>query len=421
MKATAENTTITKLERTLYHQQPFQVGANDPNAGQVKAWGLGVLRRHAFYCYCQERFLKKSTPTKVRVFLMLAMFRIDSQSSDHAKLVNHLVDKAKALNIQAAMVNAVLRRYLIEKTKLEQKTRGMVSVQYNVREDLLDKIKEQHQNWREIIRSMQQESRICLRVNVDKIAQPDFIAALKKHESSYAVDDQSGAVVLQQSVNITSIPGYNEGWFSVISAANQKLIAILPAVKKGERIRALDACAAPGGKSMLLREKYGKEANIVATDLDEERLTRLEENNQRLGLNLDCQQRDWQKDQGVDGEFDLVWADVPCSATGVIAKHPEIAICSRDDLQNATIQRELLTRLWSEVKVGGVLIYSTCSVLEEENGEVVQWFLSEQIDAQVEPGTTDALIESQHGRYFTSEHSRDFVYVCAIKKSVNPK
>ena len=108
MKATAENTTITKLERTLYHQQPFQVEASDPNAGQVKAWGLGVLRRQAFYGYCQERFLKKSTPTRVRVFLMLAMFRIDSQSSDYAKLVNHLVDKAKALNLPAAIVNAVL-------------------------------------------------------------------------------------------------------------------------------------------------------------------------------------------------------------------------------------------------------------------------------------------------------------------------
>ena len=129
---------------------------------------------------------------------MLAMFRIDSQSSDYAKLVNHLVDKAKALNLPAAMVNAVLRRYLIEKSKLEQKTRGMVSVQYNVREDLLGKIKEQHQNWLEIIRSMQQESRICLRVNVDKIAQQDFIAALKKHEVVYKVDDLSGAVVLQQ-------------------------------------------------------------------------------------------------------------------------------------------------------------------------------------------------------------------------------
>ncbi|MEC7030733.1 MAG: methyltransferase domain-containing protein [Pseudomonadota bacterium] len=420
MKAGAEKLTMSKLEKTLYEGEPFSISQSDEYPGLVKAWGLGVLRQYLFYHLCLNKMMKNVKNKNLQMFLLLALFRLDSQEKDHAKLVNHLVDKAKALHLPSSTVNAVLRKYLLDKSKFAIKSRGVASIQYNMREDLLGRLKKQHSGWRDLVRTMQQEPRVCLKVNREKISDQAFKEALNDKSLAFVAGDVPGSIVLEKPQNIQKIPGYEEGWFSVVSEANQKLQSFLPSKTVS---RVLDACAAPGGKAMMLREQYGPDVEIVATDNDTTRLATLEDNNKRLGLNLKCQQRDWlmENSEEEEGEFDLVWADVPCSATGVISKHPEIAVCSRDDVKNLPVQREILKRLWSSLKPGGELVYTTCSLLEEENGAMVQWFLGQARDAEVIQVECEesGLPTAQHGRYFTSQHSHDYIFFCMLKKSVN--
>lgn len=406
-----EKRTVKLLEQALYEGAPFDVSEEQESPAKIKAWGLGVLRGFFFYDYCCQLLVKKGTDRATKAFLMHAMFRLDDRPSETALLTNTLVESAKKMHISGSFVNAVLRNYIIKRQGLEVKARGRGEIQYNMRASLLDRIKTQQEKWREIIRYMQSQPRLVLRVNLEKTSETTFIQALEQEGVVFECHDK--VVVIKEGVAVKQLPGYAQGWFTVISESNQKALSLLPSLKSP---KILDACAAPGGKSFLLREKYGRGASILATDVDSRRLARLIENDKRMGLNIDIIEKDWTKEQG-DEKFDLVWADVPCSATGVIGKHPEIAVYDRDDLQNTTLQQEIMRSLWKRVQPGGYLIYTTCSILEEENSDQVQEFLRDHLDASVMPGEASEMIVSALGGYLTSDNSRDIIYFCKIKKS----
>lgn len=398
-----EKITIECLEKTLAQGAPFDVSHLDAQVRRVKALGLGVLRHYFFYAFCVNRYASKKTPLSTRLYLMVAMFQLDETKSPE-KLVNTLVEKAKDCHVPSPMVNAILRKYLLERGKLRIKTRGRGDIQYNIRQSLFDAIRAQHEHWREWLTLWKKIPNVCLRINTMIVSTEMFLAALQKLQIDFLVT-QEGCVILREKIAIPRLPGYSEGWFIVISESNQKTLEHLPPIVPK---KVLDACSAPGGKAFLLRERYGQGVQILATDRDPKRIQRLEENNLRLKLGLTIQAVDWEV-HGIDETFDLVWADVPCSATGVIGKHPEIAVVPRNDLQNITIQRKLLTKLWSRVSPGGFLVYTTCSVLKEENEEQVAWLLSQHDNSQY----------MQHGQYFVSQESLDIIYFCLIKKTVN--
>ena len=407
----AEKRTVLLLEKAIYQGAHFDVAEEKESPAKIKAWGLGVLRGFFFYEYCCQVLLKRGTDRAIQVYLMMAMFRLDDRPQESALLTNTLVESAKKMHISGSLVNAVLRQFLMKRQDLDVKARGRATIQYNMRSSLLDRLKNQQDGWREIVRYMQKRPQIVLRVNKEKAEEETFFKALRDARIEFINDGRM--VVIKEGGGIREIPGYAEGWFTVVSESNQKLLSLLPSMNAP---KVLDACAAPGGKSFLLREKYGRKATILSTDIDPKRIALLEENNKRLGLNLHISQRDWSK-EAQEGVFDLIWADVPCSATGVISKHPEVAVYERDDMQNIALQQNILKRLWQSVAPGGHLVYTTCSILEEENSGQIQEFLRENLDASVAHEEEGTLLTSSFGVYMTGDNSRDIIYVCKIKKT----
>lgn len=226
---------------------------------------------------------------------------------------------------------------------------------------------------------------MTLRVNLDKTSRERYLELLAETGVVASAGPLSPAAVrLEQPCDVRQLPGFAGGLASVQDEAAQ-LAAPLLAVEPGQR--ALDACAAPGGKACHLLEHQPELAQLVAADSSAERLLRVEENLARLGLEATLQTLDAAAPPADLGAFDRILADVPCSASGVLRRHPDIKLLRRqaDIAGFAATQIRLLNGLWPLLRPLGRLLYVTCSVLEEENDEVIGAFLGHAPDATVRP------------------------------------
>jgi 16S rRNA (cytosine967-C5)-methyltransferase len=223
-----------------------------------------------------------------------------------------------------------------------------------------------------------------LRVNTRKISRDEYLQQLNAsgHEST-TVAGLDQAICLERPMDVAELPGFVDGLVSVQDAGAQ-LAAPWLLADGGDRI--LDACAAPGGKTGHLLELAGPGAALMAIDVDAERLAAVRQNLERLQLNATVTRSDasnpytwWDGNQ-----FDRILLDAPCSATGVIRRHPDIRLLRRpDDIASlASQQSGMLKALWLLLEPGGRLLYVTCSVLKEENEAVVQAFLQQHDDAE---------------------------------------
>ncbi|WP_287809009.1 16S rRNA (cytosine(967)-C(5))-methyltransferase RsmB [Pseudomonas sp.] len=225
-------------------------------------------------------------------------------------------------------------------------------------------------------------------------------------------------IVLEQACDVRDLPGFTDGWISVQDEAAQ-LAADLLDLAPGQRV--LDACCAPGGKTCHLLEAEPGLKGVVAIDLEAKRLVRVRENLDRLKLDaqlIACDARntgEWWDGQG----FQRILLDAPCSATGVIRRHPDIKLTRQPDdiLALATLQGELLDALWPTLEVGGVLLYATCSTLPTENTEVVEAFLARTPGARELDLATAAGIKQPHGRQLLAQEGGHdgFYYAKLIK------
>ncbi len=225
-------------------------------------------------------------------------------------------------------------------------------------------------------------------------------------------------IVLTEACDVRGLPGFAEGWVSVQDEAAQ-LSADLLELAPGQRV--LDACCAPGGKTCHLLEAEAGLAHVVAIDLEAKRLTRVRENLDRLQLDAEliaCDARDtaswW------DGKpFQRILLDAPCSATGVIRRHPDIKLTRQaDDIPAlANLQGELLDALWPTLEVGGMLLYATCSSLPTENTEVIDAFLARTPGARELDLATEAGLRQPHGRQLLAQEGGHdgFYYAKLIK------
>lgn len=226
-----------------------------------------------------------------------------------------------------------------------------------------------------------------LRVNLQRISRAQCLqrlveAGLEGVPGTLA----DSAITLQSACPVSQLPGFEQGLVSVQDEAAQ-LAAILLDPQPGERL--LDACAAPGGKSAALLERQPGLAELVAIDIDAARLQQVRDTLQRCALDATLMAADaldlaswW------DGRpFDRILLDAPCSATGVIRRHPDIKLLRResDIAPLAARQRALLEALWPTLASGGRLLYATCSVLPAENAAVVADFLADHADARTAP------------------------------------
>ncbi|SDU70847.1 MULTISPECIES: 16S rRNA (cytosine(967)-C(5))-methyltransferase RsmB [Pseudomonas fluorescens group] len=225
-------------------------------------------------------------------------------------------------------------------------------------------------------------------------------------------------IVLEAAADVRSLPGFAEGWISVQDEAAQ-LAADLLDLAPGQRV--LDACCAPGGKTCHILEAEPALAGVVAVDLEAKRLVRVKENLERLGLNAELIAADGRDTaKWWDGKpFQRILLDAPCSATGVIRRHPDIKLTRQPDdiVALAQLQGELLDAMWKTLEVGGILLYATCSTLPTENTEVVAAFLERTPGARELDLATSAGIKQPHGRQLLAQQGGHdgFYYAKLIK------
>ncbi|MCW2268890.1 MULTISPECIES: 16S rRNA (cytosine(967)-C(5))-methyltransferase RsmB [Pseudomonas] len=239
-------------------------------------------------------------------------------------------------------------------------------------------------------------------------------AGIEATPCQFSVD----GIVLAQACDVRSLPGFDQGWISVQDEAAQ-LAADLLDLAPGQRV--LDACCAPGGKTCHLLEAQAGLDAVVAIDLEAKRLVRVRENLDRLGLDaqlIACDARDtasWWDGKG----FQRILLDAPCSATGVIRRHPDIKMTRQaDDIPAlASLQGELLDALWPTLEVGGILLYATCSTLPTENTEVIEAFLARTPGARELDLATQAGLRQPHGRQLLAQEGGHdgFYYAKLIK------
>lgn len=192
----------------------------------------------------------------------------------------------------------------------------------------------------------------------------------------------SEGLCLQRHVALNELPGFAGGEVSIQGACAQAAIGLLQ-LSAGQRV--LDACAAPGGKTAHMLEQQA-DLDVRAMDIDVDRLARVDENLQRLGLSAQLIAKDVLSAEFEPEQFDRILLDVPCSGTGVIARHPDIKWLRRaDDIAVlAATQQAMLQQVWPWLKPGGQLLYCSCSILNAENDEVIAHFLASTSDASAD-------------------------------------
>ncbi|MEN4826162.1 16S rRNA (cytosine(967)-C(5))-methyltransferase RsmB [Pseudomonas sp. P39-UII1] len=275
------------------------------------------------------------------------------------------------------------------------------------------------EQWEAICAANNAHPPMILRVNRRHHGRDAYLALLAEAGiDASACQYSRDGIVLSEACDVRSLPGFAEGWVSVQDEAAQ-LSADLLELAPGQRV--LDACCAPGGKTCHLLEAEAGLAHLVAIDLEAKRLTRVRENLDRLQLDAEliaCDARDtaswW------DGKpFQRILLDAPCSATGVIRRHPDIKLTRQaDDIPAlATLQGELLDALWPTLEVGGMLLYATCSSLPTENTEVIEAFLARTPGARELDLATEAGIRQPHGRQLLAQEGGHdgFYYAKLIK------
>lgn len=304
--------------------------------------------------------------------------------------VAETVEATRLLGKRAAsgLVNGVLRRFQRESEALLGVADASVGGRFAFPDWLAADIRSAWpDDWQAALDASNQRPPMTLRVNLAKGSLEQYEAALAAQGiGARAVPGVDTALTLDSPAAVENLPGFAEGRVSVQDTAAQ-IAAHLLGAQSGDRV--LDACAAPGGKTTHIAEKTAGLKELVALDSDPVRLRRIHENLQRVGAEAHIVQGDAAApDSGwAQGVYDRILLDAPCSATGVIRRHPDIKMLRRpgDIADLAARQRQMLDALWSRLAPGGILLYSTCSVLPQENRMQLEGFLERQSDAVVQP------------------------------------
>ena len=331
--------------------------------------------------------------------------------------------KSAGTQAQAGFVNACLRRFLREREALLADL--TLLGEWNHPVWWIKRLRQDHpQHWEAILQASQVPAGLVLRINPLRTTRDAFLAALQDMGLSGVPVGEQG-VQLAQSHAVPQLPGFHEGWFSVQDTAAQLAAPLLlGGLDRAAPLRLLDACAAPGGKTAHLLE-LAPQAQVLALEIDAGRLPRIGDNLARLGLQADVRCADAARvDDWWDGElFDGILLDAPCSASGVVRRHPDVRWLRRasDIDQLVQIQQHLLNQLWPLVKPGGYLLYATCSIFKAEGQGQLKVFQQHHADATLcaSPGHLlpgAAHLQSVTGENHTGEHD-GFFYALLHKRA----
>lgn len=362
--------------------------------GLLQQLCYGTLRQEPQLQAVLKQVLGKPLKDKdadIQGLLLCGLYQLQhTRIPDHAA-VGETVGATKTLKKPWArgMVNAILRRFQREGVQLLTNLDDAAATSHP--RWLYQSLQQQWpENLTAILDANNSQPPMTLRVNSARLSREACLEKLAAADIEACAGELGPhAIYLSQAVDVSSLPGFDLGELSIQDESAQLAAMVLDA-SPGDRV--LDACAAPGGKSCHILELQPELEELVAADIDHSRLERVEQNLERLALRATIIATDAAKpDAGLATEsFDRILVDAPCSATGVIRRHPDVKLLRResDIAQMAAQQLDIITGLWPLLKRGGSLLYATCSVLKEENDEVVEEFLSQQPDAQL--GVIDA-------------------------------
>lgn len=287
------------------------------------------------------------------------------------------------------LINGVLRQFQRQQEELTQQT-NVGDQRYLHPKWLLERLQRAWPaEWQQIVEANNQRPPMWLRVNRQHHSRDAWLQLLQESgKQAFTHPQHADALRLEAPCAVSQLPGFDQGWVTVQDASAQGCVALLDP-QNGESI--LDLCAAPGGKTTHILEA-APQAQVMAVDVDAQRLTRVTENLQRLAMQAEVKQGDGRTpaEWCGDRQFDRILLDAPCSATGVIRRHPDIKWLRRDrDIPElAALQQQILDAVWPHLKTGGTLLYATCSILPEENHLQMSAFLQRHTDARLtETGT----------------------------------
>jgi len=379
----------------------------------------GALRYYGQLQAILDMLLHKPLPDEhVRFLLLVALYQLQYGKSAQHAVVDHAVRAAQALNPRVSgLVNAILRNFLRNRDLLLEQAAQHDEGKYSYPQWWIDELNAQYgERSAAILAAGNQRPPMTLRVNQRRNTTADYLVQLAQQDLSARLIEPD-ALQLDKPVSVDRLPGFFAGLVSVQDAGAQYAARLLD-VHDGMRV--LDACAAPGGKTAHILERAA--AEMVAVDKDANRLQLVAENLQRLGLAAQLVVGDAARpDEWWDGKFfQRILADVPCSASGVVRRHPDIKWLRRspDIAVFATQQLHILRALWRLLAQDGKLLYATCSVFHQENEQVIEAFLAQQPDARRLP---IALPGDTEGRLLPNDQHDGFFYALLHKQGTEDR
>ncbi|KAG4077645.1 hypothetical protein HA402_012324 [Bradysia odoriphaga] len=363
----------------------LQKNISDKDRGLLQELCFGTLRVLPQLEWCIQQLMAKPLTGKQRTLhylLMVGLYQLlYTRIPAHAVLAE-TVEGAVALKRPQlkGLINGVLRQFQRQQEELLQRAANNDS-RYLHPSWLLKRIKLAYPaQWEQIVDANNQKPPMWLRVNRLHHTREDYLQLMQ--QAGIAAEphaDYADAVRLLAPCPVTDLPGFSEGWVTVQDASAQGCVDLLDP-QDGEQI--LDLCAAPGGKTTHILEAAPK-AHVLAVDIDEQRLSRKFARVMAVA----------RKSGAVTNGSIRILLDAPCSATGVIRRHPDIKWLRRDSdiAELAALQSDILEAIWPRLKPGGVMVYATCSILPQENSEQIAAFLQRHGDAKlVETGDAQA-------------------------------
>jgi len=374
----------------------------------------------------RKQLAPKAPPALIDALLCTALalaWNRDTLAYDAHTLVNQTVEAAKRsapLARHAAFLNACLRRFLREQDHWVRQTDSELVARWNHPVWWIERLQQDHpEHWESILHAANMPPPMTLRVNVRKVSAQAYQKMLEDAGIASQLLGQA-AIRLERPVPVAQLPRFLDGWVSVQDAAAQLAAPLLLSGLEAQRI--LDACAAPGGKTGHLLEL--SDGHVTAMEIDPARTARIQENLLRLGLQAQVLTADAaQPAQWWDGvAFDAILLDAPCSASGIVRRHPDVRWLRResDIAQLAAQQDRLLAALWPLLKPGGNLLYCTCSVFVEEGRNRIESFLANNSGAVCMPSPGHLLpvpAEAQAG-VDDNRHREDGFYYALLHKPV---
>lgn len=416
--------------------------------GLLKELCYGTLR-----WYFQLDALAASLVTKplkkkdqdIRLLILVGLYQMVHLSIPVHAVLSETVEATKDFKKDWAkgLVNAVLRNFQRKKTSLIECLHADEVAYYAHPSWLLGEIKSAWpQSWQAVLQANNCRPPMSLRVNALKYDREAYFNKLSECDiAATALRYSHFGIKLKEPLSVDSLPGFANGAISVQDEAAQ-LAAELLQVEAGYRV--LDACAAPGGKTCHILERTPTLRELIALDIDQRRLGKVAENLKRLrldglqsvklllgdvSLHGDVSSHGDASSSGEasttankwwDGQlFDRILLDAPCSATGVIRRHPDIKVLRRPQDINKLVdlQAAMLAAIWPLLKVGGKLLYATCSVLPRENHQQIQFFLRQHTDAEEDLIDADWGVQQPAGRQILpGDDDMDGFYFVRIEK-----